>query len=558
MDDFGFILHSNKTEPAPRRYEFPGIPTFTTGTPGPDMQGVKIFQLVPTAFFVLTEKLVSKVGESSWLYHLWNLLFHLGTACFAFTAGRNVLTLTGLLGGDRERTAAALTGAVLFACHPLCSEALNYAKCLNSITVAMFGMMAVSGASKWLISGGRGPLWMALGGMAGATLSYFPGMTLATAWLAVLVIFRLQTPVVEGEGSKALADWLARYRMPLWGALAGGGALLCAVMYPYTKNQFGYWAPLFPSHLLTQGRLLWEYLSMTVVPVGLCSDHHVPWSIPGQDGIALAGLILAGVIVLACAALVLIRTRTPLRGWALLVLLALLPLVMRFVYVNAEHFVEYRAYPAVPWLMLMAGTGLVALAGRFPALRRLPLIGGAVVAVIWILLSIQRTQVWSSRESLVRDVLRQYPLSDRALTQLQDVDLDNSNYTLDNSPFDEIRELHGRVLGLEQKYDEFARSHPGRRLETSRLPDSVLRSYQFMVWAVAYTEGSAKALEWADRVIAMLREKMPEQFVDDKYIAGLVRAWPLLSARDTVAAHRNEIDAAVKERAAQAAAGGFK
>src|SRR5688572_10612253 len=60
MDDFGFILHSNKNEPAPRRFDLPGIPRFMTGKPGPDMQSVTVFQLVPTGFYLLTERMVPK------------------------------------------------------------------------------------------------------------------------------------------------------------------------------------------------------------------------------------------------------------------------------------------------------------------------------------------------------------------------------------------------------------------------------------------------------------------------------------------------------------------
>jgi hypothetical protein len=554
MDDFGFILHSNKNEPAPRRYELPLIPSFTTGEPGPDMLGVTIFQIVPTSFFVLTEHLVPKVSEASWLYHLWNLLFHLGTACFAFKAGREVLNLAGLLRNDQERSTAASIGAILFACHPLCSEPLNYAKCLNSVTVAMFAMMAVFGTARWLREGGRKSLWLAFGGLAGATLSYFPGLTLTMVWLAVLVVFRLFTPAAAapvGESGEAGSDWLGQHKAIILAALAAGGVLLVIVMLPHIKNQFNYWGPLIPAHLFTQGRLLWSYLGKAVVPTGLCSDHYIPWSVPGHDGIAMAGLAAGGIIVFICAGLITglipTRHRMALRGWALLILLALLPLLIRFGYVNAEHFVEYRAYPSVPWLMLMLGTGLVAVGSRFPALQRLPLFAGAAVAVVWILLSIQRNQTWHSREDLARDVLQKYPLNDRAMTQLQDAGLDTGN-------LQEIKDLHLRVLSLEGEYGSYNAGHTDRRLSTSRLSDSVLRSYQFMVWATAYTEGSAKALEWADHVIETLRARMPEKFASDKR-EGVVKAWPLLSARDTVAAHRAEIDAAVKERAARAAAG---
>src|SRR5688500_18658988 len=73
MDDFGFILNFNGDAPASRRFIFPGGP-YITGTPGPDTVPVHIFQTIPTAFYLLTERLHPDVAEASWLYHLWNLL----------------------------------------------------------------------------------------------------------------------------------------------------------------------------------------------------------------------------------------------------------------------------------------------------------------------------------------------------------------------------------------------------------------------------------------------------------------------------------------------------
>jgi hypothetical protein len=548
MDDFVFILHSNGNEPAPRRYDLPLL-SFTTGEQGPDMQPVNIFQIIPTAFFVLTEHLVPNVRGASWLYHFWNLLFHLATVCFAFTAGRNVLALAGMLKSDRERSIAALIGAALFACHPLCSEPLNYAKCMNSLTVGMFGMMAVSGAAKWLKSGGRRPLWLALGGLAGATLSYPPGLALAPLWLGVLVLFRLRSPAVEGESSEGNFSWIVKNKSVVISAVVLGGALVAWKFGGIFLYRWRSWADLFPAYILTQGRLLWEYLARVVVPVGLCSDHFVPWSVPWKDGGAMAGLIFGGVVALGATVLILRRRGGALRGWGLLTLLAFLPLLMRFGYVIPELFVEYRAYPALPWFMLMVGTAMVALATRFPRLRLLPIAGGAAVAAVWILLSLQRNQTWTSRESLARDVLERYPLNDRALTQLQSEALDESN-------LQEVKALHERVLALKQGIADFNLRNPTRRYDTGRASDSIFRSFGFMVWAMAFTDGSAKGLEWTEKMIETLRLQMPEKFEPDSF--GLTRAYPLLMARDAVAAHREEIDARIKEFAARAAAGGGK
>jgi hypothetical protein len=226
--------------------------------------------------------------------------------------------------------------------------------------------------------------------------------------------------------------------------------------------------------------------------------------------------------------------------------MGLTPLLLRFGYIIPELFVEYRTYPSLPWFMLMAGTGMVALASRFPGLRILPFAGGALVAAIWILLSVQRNQVWTDHQALARDVLEKYPLNDRALTQLQSSALSEGN-------LEEIKALHLKVMALGQGVADFNESHPNRRYDFGRQSDSIFRSYGFMVWAMAYSEGSAKGLEWTERSIKELTAQMPEKFAGDS--EGLIRAYPLLMARDAVAAHRDEIDARIKEGAARAAAG---
>jgi hypothetical protein len=545
MDDFSFILHSNGKEPAPRRYELPGIPAFKTGQATTEVQVVTATQIIPVCFFALSERLVSNPAEASWLYHLWNLLFHLGTAGFAWLAGRNVLALTGLLNTDRERSIAALTGAVLFACHPLCSEPVNYAKCLNSLTVGMFGMMAVAGASKWLKDGGRGAAALTIGGLAGATLSYFPGMALAVLWVAILALFRMRSPSIEGKAGAVNLNWLTKH-MKLVVSLTIAATVVLVWNYGgVVRHQLEFWGDRYPSHIWTQGRLLWVYLAKCLVPVGLCSDHHVPWSTPGQDMGALAGLVAGALLTLSAFVVIIRRGPGILRGWALLVLLALLPLLMRFGYVNDEQMVEYRAYPAIPWVMLMVGVAIVAVAARFPRMHRFPLLTGAALAAVWIILSIQRTQVWSDRGDLARDALKQYPLNDRAMTQLQAVAIDSDN-------LQGVKELHFKILSLANSMADFNRRHPGRKLDAGRLSDSILRSYQWMIWATAYTHGSAKGLEWADKVIETLRNRMPEKFRLDRSSSGMIPAWPLLTARDAVAAHREEIDVRSKELAARA------
>ena len=536
MDDFGFILNSNGDAPTSRRLHWLPGKLVVVGKEGVDMMEVEIFQLVPTSFHMLTEALVPDVSEASWLYHLWNLVLHLVAACLSFYAGKQVLGLAGLLKDDAARSGAALAGAVLFACHPLCSEPVHYAKCLNSITVAMFGIMAAGGAAEWLQTKSRRSRWLCVGGVAGATLSYFPGMVLAIMWLGLLVVFWKRTPAVEGEKRVLLppvADWLRRTVFCLAGILA---VLFIFRWAPIFQDQWKKWGPLYPEHIFTQGRLFWSYLAKSILPVGLSSDHYVPWSRPWVDLEATAKLILALCVGLTGLVLVGSSRAVKLRGWALLAMLATVPLFMRFGYVNAEHFVEYRAYPAVPWLMLLVTTALFHLSERFPRAKRLPLGGTVLLAMLWIVLSAQRSQIWTSRESLARDALAKSPLNPRPMTQLEAIANDHGDPEM-------VLSLHERVLALGGALAAYDKLNAGRYYDKVRYNDALVNSCQWKVYALADSLGSAAALDYAEKAIATLRKILPSQFDTDGKGTPGPGSWPLFMARDTVRDNAAAIDA---------------
>lgn len=540
MDDFSFILNSNGDGPVVRIFQVP-FGSFQTGAAGLDSTGVRIFQLIPTGLFMLTERLVPDVAEASWLYHLWNLLLHLGTACFAYSAGREILALAGLLRDDQTRARAALIGAVLFACHPLCSEPVHYAKCLNSITVAMFAFMAVAGAARWLRCGGLRAFWIAAGGLLGATFSYFPGLALTVLWLGILVLFRMRSLRSDGDGEKTFR-WKSGGGLVIVIAVGITAAVLAWVYSPYAMRQWSTWRSYYPAHTLTQGRLLWDYLLMMAVPLGLCSDHYVPWSKPWEDTAAIVRLAVVAVIVFGGVFLICFRRAGALRGVALLLLLALTPLALRFAYVNHELFVEYRAYPAVPWIMLLVGAGLVKAGARFP---RLPVAATGTVAVLWIVLSEQRSVMWTSRERLALDVVKQFPFNTRAMTQLQAIANDAGNP-------EEVLRLHSRILNARKAMADYPITHPGRFYDATRMDGSTILSCQWVIYAIAALKGSAEAIGWADTTIAELKALWPEKFRGENVSGDTPAAWPVLEARKTVSEHRAEIDAA---NAARKAAG---
>ena len=113
-------------------------------------------------------------------------------------------------------------------------------------------------------------------------------------------------------------------------------------------------------HGLTQARIFWEYGARLIwpwAPFGLCSDHYVAWSQGWGDVPAVAQL--AGIVILGGMGVVLVLRRGAAgRLTGMLLLLALLPVLLRFGYSVRELMIEYRVYPAMPWLGMLAGLGL--------------------------------------------------------------------------------------------------------------------------------------------------------------------------------------------------------
>jgi hypothetical protein len=186
--------------------------------------------------------------------------------------------------------------------------------------------------------------------------------------------------------------------------------------------------------------------------------------------------------------------------------------------------------------MLLAGTGLVMATERRPALARAVT---ALVAAMWILISLQRSAIWTDREEIARDVLDRYPLNTRAMTQLQAIANDRSHSA-------EVLRLHGEVLRARQMMVDRNRDQPEQFYDLNRAHESVVISCQWAVYAVADLQGSTEALKWADRAIDGLKAELPGYFEGDltlQSVSSRPGAWPVLLARKTVAEHAREIDA---------------
>ncbi|MFV1996058.1 MAG: hypothetical protein ACC661_11540, partial [Verrucomicrobiales bacterium] len=423
-------------------------------------------------------------GLSPVAFHLLNLAVHVGASCAVFVAGREIFERAGFLKSSEMRRHAAFFGAVIFACHPLCTEVVNYARCLMIGLVTLFSVLAALYAVRF----SQAPDWRCGAGlfaMVGlAAVSKDPGIFHAVSTVAIV-------GVALGDRDR-LVSFLREDRFQGRARLLmiPVALILVLVVAWWLQRILGIamgWKNLHFIHALTQARIFWDYVGLMFYPRMLCVDHYPSWSVGGFRDLEATVKAIAILLLSAAVAIGLFRRR--IRVVALLLALVLAPLLLRFLYPVKELMVEYRIYPAMPWVALLAGTALAWLYGK----QRL--LGGAAVMVVvgaGVFLSQERSAVWRSVESIASDVHIKYPLNGRGITQLQGAAFRAGDY----AQVIRLREDLVRAVAAAEAYN---REQDGRRAyEGLRLHSNYCNAEQLVVYALADWKGPKEALKYAD------------------------------------------------------------
>jgi hypothetical protein len=335
MDDFNFIQKGDCLSPAEFRLLFMG---HSFGSTAADAQVVTIFQTIPTLITLVTNWVFPMNPTAA---HCWNLAIHLILSVLVFRLGERLLRRLQLLSSAEARRSAAVVGALVFACHPMGTEPVHYAKCHMVQLVALFGFWATCEAVDFFAAPTRQRGLRLLLATGLCVLSYFPGTAMLGINVVIVILFTL-----AGTGrahlNRFIPSWATLRRprnlviLALVGIPAANVAWYFLRTFYGTYSQWGYYATL---HVPTQGRVFWEYVQRIMVPIHLSSDHYQPWSSfrDPESVLKLAGFFL----LVALSAVMAFRQGTSTRrGYSLLLLLALVPFAMRMLYINIEIMVE--------------------------------------------------------------------------------------------------------------------------------------------------------------------------------------------------------------------------
>ena len=312
-------------------------------------------QTRPLSYF--TFGLNQQIGGGDPLgYHLFNLALHLGAVVLAWRCLRALI-------GDR----AGFWAALIFAVHPIQSESVDY---VWARPILLATLLCLASLSAWL-AGRRwiAVLWFVLALLAKEECAAFP---MVLAW-------------IEWRKSEKSITWIAPIAAMLGLAVAAGARVIWALsVTPGAPAGAG--AGITPvQYLLAQGPVILRYLQLLIVPYGFTVDPDLraaPWIA------AAAWAALIAIVILAWK-------RAP---WVIPGLILLIP--SSSIFPAADLSADRRMY--LPMVAFSAAVGVLLARVRQTAVV-------ASVAAVLVILSVQRSIVWMSEESLWTEAVERAP-----------------------------------------------------------------------------------------------------------------------------------------------------
>lgn len=334
-------------------------------------------------------------GPAPFGFHVTNVTLHMLNVglllAFALIAGRGRGGALGLAG--------ASGAALVFAVHPMMTQAVGYISGRSEVLCATWFLLALLAADRWIR--GRGNAWLAAA--LGAWALALGTKETAVMFPAVLFVYDR----MYGPGGEAARRRLWRLHLPVAGA-AIAAALARIVLLG--REGTGVLQPQLDLVLVELG-VVRRYVWMLLAPSGQAIVHRVsPISGIGDPQLWLAIATVGGLIAVAWV----VRRRQPMVTLGLV--WCLLLLVPGFVLValdRGEPMAEHRVYLAAAGLFLAAGAAadwLLARGARRPAPMRWLVPAMLALGVVSLAgRTVLRNIVWSDPEALWREALAYAP-----------------------------------------------------------------------------------------------------------------------------------------------------
>jgi tetratricopeptide (TPR) repeat protein len=288
-------------------------------------------------------------------YRTFNIVVHWLSAMLLAGITRRTLLLDFFAGRfDSVALLLALCVALLWAVHPLNSEAVVYVTQRTELMVAFFYLGTLYASVRYFtVEDPRRRAWW----LIVAVLACFAGMACKEAMVsAPLVVLLYERTFVRGSFRRALAEsW------PLYVGLAASWGLLAALNYSGPRSATAGFNLGVPAQAwwFTQAQMFWGYLKLAIWPWPLSIRHELPYLFTFHE----AWMWLLSTALIAGLALVLL-VRGSASGFPLACMFAILAPTM-IVPIVTEVGAERRMY--LPLAALVA----LAVLGTDEVLRRL-------------------------------------------------------------------------------------------------------------------------------------------------------------------------------------------
>jgi protein O-mannosyl-transferase len=352
-------------------------------------------------------------GDAAFPFHLANVLLHAGVVLLVLALMRRMTP---------ARPWLSIGVALLFAVHPLHTEAVTNVIGRTELLAALFGL---GGYLLWL----TGPTTLRRSLLVGAAFALAAASKeSALAWALVVGAHRVGL-LDDGRGYRRLATtggatlrgavvtdvaMLAGFALYLAARAHTLGALLVETPVSLVDNPLHGAAPM--ARLLTALGLLARGVGLTLAPLHLSADYSFD-SIRLQTGPAGMGLIALGAAVALFALAWRARRRQPVYLWAIILYGALVLPISNMLLPIGTIFAERLLYLPSLGVLIAATAGVDALAAR---VRHVRIAGWLLLAVVLLFAARtgERNRVWKDDATLFEATAVAQPRSAKARTNL--------------------------------------------------------------------------------------------------------------------------------------------
>lgn len=383
-------------------------------------KGRPTYRIVRTASYAVDYAIG---GMNPTVFHASNILYHALTVVVVF---RLLQALTGAF-------RVALLGALLFAAHPIQTDAVAYLSGRRDILSTLFFLLGLLAFIRYRESGKWWRFAMALGAYVLAVLSKEMAITLPLLWLAYDVWRKVELP--PGESLSAM---FRRLRLGLQqvvvesrllylgGFVAAAGAASYFLFVAKISRQHTWYGGSLGMTLLTSARIVVHYIKLLLVPATLSADYSFnafPVTTSWTDLRAWLALLTLALIAFGLMRLASTSKMAAFGGlWFFITLLPVYQIIPHHE-LMAEH---YLYLPSIGFALL-AATALNQWAWT-PDRSRALVIGFAVVLLLFGARTVYRNRDWKDEQTLWQKTVQTAPASARAHTNLGLIYLDQGKH----------------------------------------------------------------------------------------------------------------------------------